>query len=59
MMITACSSTGNKQTVKETVVETKKVEAPVFNQDSALYFVEKQMSFGNRIPNTKAHLETV
>jgi hypothetical protein len=33
----------------------KKVEIPVFNADSAYYFTEKQLSFGPRVPNTKAH----
>ncbi len=33
----------------------KKVEIPVFNADSAYYFTEKQLSFGSRVPNTKAH----
>jgi hypothetical protein len=28
-----------------------------FNKDSAYYFVEKQVSFGPRVPNTKAHKE--
>ncbi len=33
----------------------KKVEIPTFNADSAYYFTEKQVSFGPRVPNTKAH----
>lgn len=28
---------------------------PEFNEDSAFYFIEKQVSFGPRIPNTEAH----
>lgn len=28
---------------------------PDFNSDSAYYFVEKQVSFGSRVPNTPAH----
>ncbi len=27
---------------------------PVFNEDSAFYYIEKQVSFGSRIPNTPA-----
>lgn len=34
--------------------EVKKVEIPLFNADSAYYFTEKQLSFGPRVPNTKA-----
>ncbi len=33
------------------------VQALDFNKDSAYYFVEKQVSFGPRVPNTKAHKE--
>jgi glutaminyl-peptide cyclotransferase len=32
-----------------------KVEAPVFNQDNAYQFIEKQLSFGPRVPETPAH----
>jgi glutaminyl-peptide cyclotransferase len=35
----------------------KLVTAPVFNADSAYYFVEKQVKFGPRIPNTAAHIK--
>ena len=31
------------------------ISAPDFDKDSAYYFVEKQVSFGPRVPNTKAH----
>lgn len=33
----------------------KSVAVPVFNGDSAYYFIQKQVEFGPRIPNTKAH----
>ena len=36
--------------------ETKgSVSTPVFNQDSAYIFVERQVQFGPRVPNTEAH----
>ncbi len=35
--------------------ETKLAPAPVFNADSAYAFVQKQVDFGPRIPNSKAH----
>ena len=31
---------------------------PVFNPDSAYHFVEKQVSFGPRVPNSEAHRKT-
>jgi glutaminyl-peptide cyclotransferase len=33
----------------------KSVAVPVFNADSAYHFVQQQVAFGPRIPNTKAH----
>lgn len=35
--------------------ETKKVSIPPFNQDSAFYFVKKQVDFGPRVPGTEEH----
>jgi Zn-dependent M28 family amino/carboxypeptidase len=44
--------TDNKQ---EANTSKKSVEVPNFNADSAYYFIEKQLSFGPRVPNTQAH----
>ena len=35
--------------------QTATVERPVFNADSAYAYIEGQMSFGPRVPNSKAH----
>ena len=37
--------------------KSKKIEIPPlkFNEDSAYYFIEKQVSFGPRVPNTSGH----
>lgn len=35
-----------------------RVNVPVFNADSAYFFVNKQVSFGPRIPNSPAHTRT-
>jgi hypothetical protein len=32
-------------------------DVPVFNADSAYYFVERQVLFGPRVPNTQPHIE--
>lgn len=40
---------------KSVEVETTAVSLPVFNGDSAYMFVEKQVSFGARVPNSKEH----
>jgi len=39
----------------EEVVPPKTYKAPAFNHDSAYAFVEKQVSFGPRLPNTEGH----
>jgi hypothetical protein len=36
----------------------KNITVPKFNQDSAYFFVAKQVKFGPRVPNSKAHRET-
>lgn len=47
---------GHKTTqAKSNPVQKKEVTVPVFNADTAYYFVEKQISFGPRVPGTKAH----
>jgi len=44
----------DKDLKTETNDLTKK-DIPVFNEDTAYYFVEKQVLFGPRVPNTKSH----
>ncbi len=34
------------------------VEIPDFNEDSAYHFIQKQVNFGPRVPNTKPHEKT-
>jgi len=48
-------SCGPKKKPDETQAPLRVVQVPVFNADSAYYFVEKQVKFGPRVPNTKAH----
>lgn len=59
LMSYACQPDGNtQQKAPPTVEKTKpKVKVPKFNRDSAYAFVEKQTTFGPRVPNTKAHQE--
>ncbi len=40
---------------KETVADLQPVAVPKFERDSAFAFVEKQVSFGPRVPNSEAH----
>jgi glutaminyl-peptide cyclotransferase len=52
-----CVLVSCKQDKKSKVASTAKQEliVPVFDKDSAHYFVRKQLQFGPRIPNTEAH----
>src|ERR1041385_6771424 len=54
LMISSCTQKKTGETQKPTRV----VQVPVFNSDSAYRFVEKQVSFGPRVPNSNAHQQT-
>ncbi len=53
-IIISCSDSG-KEEKQQMVVSEKKVVFPTFNADSAYAFVQEQVDFGPRIPNTPAH----
>ncbi|HEY9116476.1 MAG TPA: M28 family peptidase, partial [Roseivirga sp.] len=52
-MIVSCGSSGGN--MKESSVEVNLKEAPKPNADSLLAFVQKQVDFGPRVPNTEPH----
>ena len=53
-LLFSCKDDSKKATT--TVVEKKPaVKIPVFNQDSAYAFIEKQLSFGTRVPGSEGH----
>ncbi len=59
LCVLACSGAGNHNTRPE--VETQlqgRLQVPIFNQDSAYYFVARQVEFGPRVPNTSTHNQT-
>jgi Zn-dependent M28 family amino/carboxypeptidase len=39
--------------------KTAAIERPVFNSDSSYAYIERQMSFGPRVPNSEAHTKCV
>lgn len=41
---------------KEPIEADNSVQAPAFNTDSAYVFIQKQLEFGPRVPNTSAHV---
>lgn len=54
----SCGENGQKSNTVERAVESKEKRAiPEFNADSAYYYIERQVAFGPRVPNTKAHKE--
>jgi len=53
--LNACTT---KKKPEETEKPARIVQVPQFNSDSAYSFVEKQVKFGPRIPNTKPHQQT-
>ena len=60
LLATACKQEPKTPEKKTTVSTTPKVEktrvkVPRFKRDSAFFFVHKQVDFGPRVPNTKAH----
>ncbi len=46
---------GNRADRDEAVVKEDPLVIPDFNADSAYYFVDRQVAFGPRVPNTEAH----
>ena len=56
LFLFACTKNKKNQnpTVNNKKIE-KKVDAPNFNADSAYFFVEQQVLFGPRNPNSQAH----
>ncbi len=55
LLLTLISSCGESTTPKCETPETEKIVAPDFSADSAFSFVQKQVDFGPRVPNTPEH----
>lgn len=54
LLVASCSDSGSNST-KKSVETVSLVEAPAFDADKAYEFVQKQVDFGPRIPNSEAH----
>ena len=50
----ACSSEKTKKIASESAVDTS-IAKPVFSEDSSFKFIEAQLAFGPRVPNSKGH----
>lgn len=56
LALTSCGESKKKEE-KTQQPETETIKVPSFDADSAYKFVEKQVAFGPRVPETKAHLD--
>ncbi len=56
LIFNACEKKASQETTNQEKTKIIMQKAPDFNADSAYYFVEKQVKFGKRIPNTVAHI---
>ncbi len=56
--LAGCQGSGKRagSVTKQKSSSVKLIKAPQFNADSAYSYVEKQVAFGPRVPNTKEHL---
>ena len=54
LLVSSCN-TGTTPPTKPSSVQDMEWEIPEFNADSAYSYVEKQVAFGPRVPNTAAH----
>ncbi len=58
LLTTSACKTKQSQSDTTQTTEQKTVSAPAFNADSAYTYIEKQVAFGPRVPNTPAHTQT-
>jgi Zn-dependent M28 family amino/carboxypeptidase len=55
MLCLSCKNEPKKNQTKPLESSTPSIATPTFNTDSAFAFVEKQVSFGFRVPGSKSH----
>jgi hypothetical protein len=55
-IVLSCKFSDNNTEEKTDKTLIKNTNIPKFNPDSAYFFIEKQLSFGPRVPNTKGHI---
>ncbi|MDD2412995.1 MAG: M28 family peptidase [Bacteroidales bacterium] len=57
VVMVSCDPSNDDKNKTSTDVNVEKMDKPIFDEDSAFYFVEKQVLFGTRVPGSKAHAE--
>lgn len=57
LLVTGCNQKTSTNTTDSTTTTqpAKQVQVPAFNADSAYLYIEKQLAFGPRVPNSQAH----
>lgn len=58
LLITSCEGAKEENNKNTEAKKTENIQVPEFNADSAYHFVEAQVAFGPRVPNTEAHEQT-
>jgi len=58
LLLISCNSSNEEKDKSTKEAKSKDLQVPVFNEGSAYQFVEAQVNFGPRVPNTEAHFET-
>lgn len=53
-----CNNTGSKKSSGKEDKTLPELQTPEFNADSAYHYIQKQVDFGPRVPNTPEHAET-
>ncbi len=57
-LLLSCGGNANQnENEAEALTEEVRVSVPSFNADSAYHYIERQVAFGPRVPNTDAHRE--
>ncbi len=55
MLLVSCGTPGNKTVNEQQNEKDPGISVPTFNSDSAFYYLERQVDFGPRVPNTDSH----
>ena len=58
LAVAACKEKPSQSDTTQTTDQPAMVSAPAFNADSAYAYVDRQVKFGPRVPNTPAHVQT-
>ncbi|WPP48402.1 M28 family peptidase [Catalinimonas niigatensis] len=58
VLLSACSQEPEQTIDQESTDSRPEIVMPEFNADSAYHYIQQQVNFGPRVPNTEAHLAT-